>query len=144
MACYRPARDEDFARRKKKLSGAEGAVDRAPVVEARHPVELHVVHVEFAVEVVVGEFFVSVHLADHVFRPAPIVQVVQRAEASHFTEPLLRQVHRQRFEGGAEPLVAPQIIGLPDFVGVTGRAFGARVCLPDERIFSLHQLENIG
>ena len=78
---------------------------RAPVGEARHAVELDVVHVEVAVEVVVGKLLVGVDLADHVFGTAPVVHVVERAEAPHLAESFLRQVHRHRLEGRSQAIV---------------------------------------
>src|SRR5437762_3552864 len=80
LALDGPVVDENLACGYEKLAGAERAVDGTPVFEAWYAVELDVVDVEIAVQIVVGEFLIGIDLADHIFGPAPVVHVVERAE----------------------------------------------------------------
>src|SRR5262245_10819155 len=84
-----PVLDEHFAGRYEKLAGAQRLVDGAPVLEAGHALQLYVVHVEIAVQVVVGEFLVGIDFADHFLWPTPVVHVVERAKTSTLAEPFL-------------------------------------------------------
>src|SRR5262249_23092868 len=69
--------------------------------------------------------------------PAPVADIVERTEAAHRAEPLLREIHGHGLETDPQPVVAAEIIRLANAIGVKGRALGTRMGLPDERALAL-------